>query len=131
MRINPANGAVIATVASDLTCAGDALSVDPLSGDLFTDDSCSGGGGSDDSALWRISGAARPGTPVTTVYTNLPHTPNADIAFSPSGDMYIWDNGQAAMVSATDGPNPPVITPLAGLGLSLSRDTCVRNAGQR
>jgi hypothetical protein len=116
MQINPSTGAVIATVASNLTCAGDALSIDPISGDLFTDDSCSGDG-SDNSSLWRISGAAT-GSPTTTVYANLPNTPNAAIAFSPSGDMYIWDNGQGAMVTGTSGPNPPVVTSIAGLGQS-------------
>ncbi len=116
-QLNPTTGAVIATVASNLTCVGDALSVDPLSGDLFTDDGCSGGG-SDNPALWRISGATT-GSPTTTVYANLPNTPNADIAFSPSGDMYIWDSGQGAMVTATDGPNPPVVTVIQGLGQSF------------
>ena len=112
-QLNPSTGAVIRTVASNLTCPT-ALSLDPISGDLFTDDSCSGAG-SDNSALWEISGL-NSGTPATTVYANLPNTPNANIAFSPSGDMYIWDNGQGAMVTATNGPNPPVVTSIPGLG---------------
>ena len=116
MQINPSTGAVIRTVASDLTCPT-ALSLDPISGNLFSDDSC-GGGGSDNSALWEISGLSS-GTPATTVYANLPNTPNANIAFSPSGDMYIWDNGQGAMVTATNGPNPPVVTSIPGLGQSF------------
>jgi hypothetical protein len=116
MQINPSTGAIIRTVASNLTCPT-ALSLDPLSGDLFTDDSCSGGG-SDDPALWEISGLGT-GSPTTTVYANLPNTPNANIAFSPSGDMYIWDDGQGAMVTGTSGPNPPVVTSIAGLGQSF------------
>ncbi len=115
MQLNPTTGAVIRTVASNLTCPT-ALSLDPLSGDLFTDDSCSGGG-SDNSALWEISGLNS--TPATTVYANLPNTPNANIGFSPSGDMYIWDSGQGAMVTGTSGPNPPVVTTIAGLGQSF------------
>ena len=55
-------------------------------------------------------GTLNTGSPTTTVYATLPNTPNANIAFSPSGDMYIWDSGQGAMVTATDGPNPPVVT---------------------
>ena len=42
-QINPSNGNVIATTASNLTCPT-TISIDPLSGDLFTDDYCSGGG---------------------------------------------------------------------------------------
>ena len=33
--------------------------------------------------------------------------------------MYIWDNGQGAMVTATNGPNPPVVTSIPGLGQSF------------
>ena len=74
--------------------------------------------GSDNAALWEFSGL-NSGTPATTVYANLPNAPNANIAFSPSGDMYIWDNGQGAMVTATNGPNPPVVTSIPGLGQSF------------
>ncbi len=115
-QIDPATGAIIRTVASNMTCPT-ALSLDPISGDLFTDDSC-GGGGSDNPGLFEISGL-NTNSPTTSLYTNLPNTPNANIAFSPSGDMYIWDNGQGVMVTATNGPNPPVVTPIAGLGQSF------------
>ena len=111
-QINPSTGAVIATVASGLTCPA-ALSLDPLSGDLFTDDSCSGGGG-DNTALWRISGPGT-GSPTTTVYATLPNSGNATIAFAPSGDMYIYDSDQVVMVTGTSGPNPPVVTVLPNL----------------
>jgi len=114
MQIDPATGAVIQTVAANLTCPT-ALSVDPLSGDLFTDDSCSGAG-SDNSALWRISGA--PSSPTVSVYANLPMTPNANIAFAPGGNMYIWDTLQGAEVTGTNGPNPPVVTTIQGLAQS-------------
>ena len=53
-QIDPSTGATIRTIASGMTCPS-AISVDPLSGDLFTDDSC-GGGGADNPALFRISG---------------------------------------------------------------------------
>ena len=42
-QINPSNGTVIATVASNLICPT-TISIDPVSQDLFTDDSCAGGG---------------------------------------------------------------------------------------
>ncbi len=111
-QINPSTGAVIATVASGLTCPA-ALSLDPLSGDLFTDGSCSGGGG-DNTALWRISGPAS-GSPTTTVYATLPNSGNATIAFAPSGDMYIYDSDQVVMVTGTSGPSTPVVTVLPNL----------------
>ncbi|MGH7878039.1 MAG: hypothetical protein ACREQD_00930, partial [Candidatus Binataceae bacterium] len=115
MQLNPTNGTIIQTVSAGLTCP-EAISLDPLSGDLFTDDSC-GGGGSNNPALWRISGL--PSSPTTTVYATLPNTTNANIAFAPSGDMYIWDAGQGAEVTGTSGPNPPVVSVIPGLGQSF------------
>jgi hypothetical protein len=113
VRINPGTGAVLQTVASGLTCP-EALSVDPISGDLFTDDACSGSG-SDNPSLWRISNPAS-ANPTTTVYATLPHTPNANIGFAPDGTMYIWDSGQGVKVTGTNGPNPPVQTVIPPLG---------------
>jgi hypothetical protein len=43
VKINPSTGAVEQTIASNLTCT-EPLSIDPLSGDLFTDDACFGNG---------------------------------------------------------------------------------------
>ena len=56
LQIDPSHRHRVRTVASNLTCPT-ALSIDPLSGDLFTDDSCFGAG-SDNPALWRISNPA-------------------------------------------------------------------------
>jgi hypothetical protein len=114
MQLDTTNATIIQTVAPNLTCPN-ALSVDPLSGDLFADDSCFGSG-SNNPALWRISGL--PATPTTTVYATLPNTPNANIAFAPSGNMYVWDSGQGAEVTGTAGPTPPVVTVIPGLGSS-------------
>ena len=52
-QIDPMTGATIRTVASNLTCPA-GLAVDPLSGDLFFDDACSGAG-SDNPSIFRIS----------------------------------------------------------------------------
>jgi hypothetical protein len=49
VKINTSNGAV-ETIASNLTCS-EPLSIDPLSGDLFTDDACFG---ASSTALWRV-----------------------------------------------------------------------------
>ncbi len=122
-KIDPSTGTILQTVAADLTCPT-ALAVDPISGDLFTDDSCTGAG-SDNPTIWRISGQDT-ATPKTVVYTKLPGTPNANISFAPSGTIYAWAQdgpfAHVAQVSATNGPPAPTVTILpnlavAGLGL--------------
>ena len=115
LKIDPGNGTV-STVASPLTCPSE-IAIDPLSGDLFTDDSC-GGGGSDNPSLWRISNPAG-ATPTTSVYTTLPGTPNATLAFAPSGTIYVWavtaSGAQIAKVSGTNGPATPTVSILPNL----------------
>ena len=121
-QIDPSNGTILSTVASDLTCPT-ALSVDPLSGDLFTDDSCSGAG-SDNPDLWRI--ADPDGAPKTAVYTTLLGTPNANISFAPSGTIYAWafsglDGAgvpRVAQISGTDGPVTPTVSLLPNIQLA-------------
>jgi hypothetical protein len=118
-QIDPSNGSVIKTVSSPLTCPT-TISIDPLSGDLFTDDICSGAG-SDNASIWRVAG---PGgaSPTTSVYATLPGTPNATLAFAPGGTIYAWAivDGEVmvAEVSGTNGPTPPTINVLPGLQLS-------------
>jgi len=114
VQIDPGTGTEVRTVAPSLTCPT-ALSIDPLSGDLFTDDSCSGAG-SDNPALWRISNPAS-GSPVLSVYANLPATPNANIAFAPNGTMYVWGQLLVAQVSATDGPPTPTVVTVPGVAV--------------
>ena len=110
VKINPSTGAVEQTIASNLTCS-EPLSIDPLSGDLFTDDACSG---ASSTALWRVSSPAA--SPTVSVYATLPQSPNASIAFASDGTMYIWDAGQGAKVTGTNGPNPPVVTTIPTIG---------------
>jgi Pro-kumamolisin, activation domain/Bacterial Ig-like domain (group 1) len=121
-EIDTTNGSILNTVASNLTCPT-AVAVDPLSGDLFTDDSCSGAG-SDNPALWRISNPSST-TPTTSVYTNLPGTPNATLAFAPSGTIYAWAFNEPdaasggiptiAQISSTSGPTTPTVSLLPNL----------------
>ncbi len=122
-QVDPTNGSILNTVASNLTCPTE-IAVDPLTGDLFTDDSCSGAG-SDNPALWRISNPSS--APATSVYANLPGTPNATIAFAPSGTMYAWAFNQppgsggvpaVVQISGTNGPTPPTISVLPNLQLA-------------
>src|SRR5712691_6237562 len=116
LQIDPVTGAVLRTVASGLTCPG-MIAFDPLSGDLFTDDSCSGAG-SDNASIFRISNPSGP-SPTTTVYATLPVTPNATLAFAPSGTIYVWAAAQIARVSGTNGPSTPTVSILPGLTVSF------------
>ena len=114
-EINPANGALVRTAASSITCAA-FLATDPASGDLFVDDSC-GGGGSDNGSIWRISNLNNP-IPTVTIYAATPGT-NGGLTFSTGGSLYVIDyteNG-VAQFSGTAKPQPPQKTVLSGLTL--------------
>jgi hypothetical protein len=111
LQLDPSNASVIKTLAT-IPCA-EPLSIDPISGDLFTDDACGGGG--TNASLWRIASPAT--SPTLSVYTTLPSAPNANIGFAPNGTMYVWDNSQAVQVTGTNGPNPPVVTSIPSLNL--------------
>lgn len=111
LELDPATGAEIRTVASNLTCPH-SLVVDPLSGDLFYDDFCFGGG-SDDPAIHRVRNPAGP-NPTVEVYAILPRTPNGRMTFAPDGTLFVvtgYTDPQPAVVrvSGTDGPATPTI----------------------
>ncbi|MGA8276632.1 MAG: protease pro-enzyme activation domain-containing protein [Rhodanobacteraceae bacterium] len=117
IEIDPVTGALIRTVAPSITCAS-FVKTDPISGDLFVNDSCSGGG-SDNGSVWRISD---PGSamPTTSVYTATPGV-NGGLFIAPSGTLYmlsyVENNGQAGVVSitGTNSPMPGQITVLPGI----------------
>jgi hypothetical protein len=122
VQIDTTSGNVTRTVASNLTCPG-IISIDPLSGDIFTNDNCSGDGLNNDS-LWRVSNPG--GSPTTSLYTTLPSSPNGTISFSPNGTMYVLATTSSGVqldeVSGTNGPTTPTQDLLAapnlyGLGL--------------
>ncbi len=113
-QINPSNGTVIATVASNLICPT-TISIDPVSQDLFTDDSCSGGA-TGNASIWRVQSPAS--SPTTTVYATLPSKPNATLAFGPGGTIYVWNDAQIAKVSGTNVAGPPTISNLPGFQLN-------------
>lgn len=119
VEIDPATGAQLRVVAANLTCPN-GLSVDPLSGDLFFDDSCTGAG-SDNPSLFRVR---NPGsaTPTVEVYAALPTTAgNGAISFAPDGTIYVvsnyYNNPSAPIlrVAGTDQPSPPAITTVPGI----------------
>ncbi len=116
-ELDPVTGAITRTVMANLTCPT-GLIVDPLSGDLFVSDSCSGAG-SDNPSLWRVSNPADP-TPTLSVYTTLPGTPTGWIAIAPDGTIFMPQTitGASAPVlriSGTNIPGPPTQTPIPGL----------------
>ena len=123
VQVNPTTGAAIAVVASGLTCPA-GLSVDPLSGDLFFDDQCSGSG-TDDPSIYRIidpsnTDPSRPSTKV--LYATLPSTPNGAMAFAPNGTLYAvsgyFTSTHMAPVEAISGTNVSAVTVVAVSGVT-------------
>ena len=84
IQVDPSNGTVMRTISSGLSYPT-TISMNPLSEDLFTDDTCTEGFAN--ASVWRVSS---PGgaSPSTSVYTTLPNTPNATLAFAPGGTIY-------------------------------------------
>lgn len=116
LEINPDDGSILRTVAAPLTCPH-GLVVDPLSGDLFFNNVCSGAG-SANPAIFRIRDPAGP-APAVETYATLPRTPNGRMAFAPDGTLYAvtgYTDPQPAVVrvSGTDGPMPPAVEPVDG-----------------
>ena len=118
VELDPATGETLRVVASNLTCPT-GLATDPLSGDLFFDDSCFGAG-SDNPGLFRITDPA--GTDSTrptevVLYATLPETPNGVLAFSPDGTLYA-ESGYldpqpvVLRVTGTNQPQPAIVTPI-------------------
>ena len=126
VQIDPTTGAQLRVVASGLTCPA-GLSVDPLSGDLFFDDECTGGG-TDNASIFRVVDPANtnPSAPTSVVvYATLPTTPNGGMAFAPNGTLYAVSgysstpNAPVEQISATSSATVTV-TPVAGITSSFS-----------
>jgi len=114
-ELDPDSGEILRTVAANVTCPHH-LVVDPLSGDLFFDNNCTGAG-SDDPSVYRIRNPAGP-APLLEQYAVLPGTPNGLLAFAPDGELFVAVlSPQPAIVriSGTDGPQPPAMTTIADL----------------
>jgi len=116
VELDPATGAVLRVVATGLTCPT-AIAADPLTGDLFVDDGCYGGG-SDNPGLFRIANPAT--NPVVTTYATLPATANGAIAFAPDGTIYVEvgylaPQPEVVSITGTDQPQPPIITPVPNI----------------
>ncbi len=129
IQVDPTTGASLRVVASGLICPS-SLAVDPLSGDLFFDDECSGAG-SNNASLFRLidpagTDASRPTSVVT--YTTLPSSPNGAIAFAPNGTIYVLAFGSPSTVEQVSPTNSatvtvsqvPGITPNSGLAIGAT-----------
>ncbi len=131
VQLDATSGAIVRVVASGLTCPA-GLSVDPLSGDLFFDDSCTGGG-TDDPSVYRIidpanTNASQPTSVV--LYATLPTTPSGGMAFAPNGTLYAisgyqvsgFASSQPATVQQISGTNSATVTvaPVSGLTSDFS-----------
>lgn len=124
VQLDPASGSIVRVVASGLTCPG-GLAVDPLSGDLFFDDQCTGAG-TDNPSIFRVTDPAGSDASRSTsviVYGTLPSTPNGGLAFAPNGTLYAvtgyYNNPHAPVmqVSGTSS-NPVAVTALPGISAS-------------
>ncbi|MDS4041860.1 MAG: protease pro-enzyme activation domain-containing protein [Candidatus Competibacter sp.] len=114
VEIDPATGAQLRVVVANLTCPN-GLAVDPLSGDLFFDNSCNGGG-LNDARLFRVNPSNA--NPTVEVYATLPTTVgNGAISFAPDGTIYVvtnyftYPNAPVVRINGTNKPSP-TITPL-------------------
>jgi hypothetical protein len=118
IQIDPTTGAIVRELATGLTCPN-SLVVDPLSGDLFFDDQCTGGG-SDNPSVFRISGPG--GTnPTVSTYASLPvGGGQQQLAFAPNGTLFAVSGGagnaaEVVQIGGTNTPAPPVVTALSGI----------------
>ncbi|HLK10841.1 MAG TPA: protease pro-enzyme activation domain-containing protein [Candidatus Binatia bacterium] len=121
LQLDPATGGVLRAVASNYRCPS-SLAVDPLSGDLFFDGECFGAG-SDDPAIYRIRNPTA-ASPTVETYATLPSTPNGKLVFAPNGSLYVVTGYTGSKppvihVTGTNGPTPPVVTPLTGVTSSF------------
>jgi len=117
IQIDPTTGAIVGELATGLTCPN-SLVTDPLSGDLFFNDECFGGG-SDNQSVWRIS---NPGTkPTVSVYATLPGVGGQQqMVFAPDGTLYAVSGGGnnpefVVKVAGTNTSAPAVVTTLTGI----------------
>lgn len=125
VELDPVSGALLRTVAANITCAH-GLAVDPISGDLFVDDGCAGSG-SENPSIWRI-GSPASATPPVSAYATTPFIPNAPMFFAPDGTLFAWSGGNLLRITGTNAPQPAVITSLPGAqftgnGLAVGRAT--------
>ena len=134
VQVDPTTGAQLRVVASGFTCPA-GLAVDPLSGDLFFDDECTGGG-TDNASIFRVIDPANTNANAPTsvvTYATLPATPNGGMAFAPNGTLYavsgyyISPNAAVEQISGTNS-GTPTVTPVTGVTSTFSLAIGATNA---
>jgi kumamolisin len=118
IQLDPTTFAIKREVATGLTCPSSLVS-DPISGDLFFDDQCTGAG-SDNPSVFRIT-APSSATPTVSVYATLPVAGGQqEMAFAPNGTLYAISGGFAntseiVSVTGTNSANPGTVTVIPGI----------------
>ena len=121
IQVNPSTGALMREISTGLTCPV-SLVTDPISGDLFFSDGCTGGGG-DSTAIGRISNPSS-GSPTTTVYANTIGTPNWGLTFASDGTLYAWSTTgfdatpEIVRITGTGATQPPTVTVVPNVTVS-------------
>jgi hypothetical protein len=112
VQIDPASGAVARTLASGLSCP-QYLAADPISGDLFFQDGCTGS--PYNPTIFRLSNPTSANPVVTNYVANLPNFVNG-LAFAPDGTLYAAvSSGPILRISGTDGPATPTVATIASV----------------
>jgi kumamolisin len=118
VQLDPTTFAIVREVATGLTCPS-SLVVDPISGDLFFDDQCTGGG-SDNPSVFRVTGPSG-ANPTVSTYATLPVAGGQEeMAFSPNGTLYAISGGfantsEVVSVTATNSANPGTVSVISGI----------------
>jgi hypothetical protein len=116
LQLDPATGAVQKTILSTTSAMACpfAISVDPLSGDVFATDGCYGSYDTSDQ-LFRVSGTTG-ASPAVTNYATV-GTDAVGSAFAPDGTIYVanYQNKVIESVTGTNGPATPTVTTIATL----------------
>ena len=120
VQLDPRTGATIRVVANSSTGLPDCpyvMAVDPLSGDLFTDDECSGYAASNQ--ISRITDPSGTSPTVSDYYTT--DGCNLGLTFAPDGTLYLANcNGEVDSITGTNTATPTESTVAAVSGTPFS-----------
>ena len=122
MQLDPTTGATLRVVADSSTGLPDCpyiMAVDPLSGDLFTDDECSGYAASNQ--ISRISDPSGASPTVSDYYTT--GGCNLGLTFAPDGTLYLANcNGELDAITGTNTATPTesTVAPVSGTPFSVA-----------
>ncbi len=129
VQLDPATGTTLRVVASSETGLPDCpfvLAVDPLSGDLFTDDECSGFAASNQ--ITRIANPAGVNPTVSAYVTTSGG--NLGLAFAPDGTIYLANSAASTIdrIGGTD-TTSPTVTSVASVSSGTPASVAVASVG--